>query len=106
MPVRTAGFGRGEVLDEVGLCRVGVFVRVGDEVVKVLAVVVVDLEDLEFVVCGRRLAGVEINHLIKRKSIGAFSGDAVVGRGDPVRKELKIRWRGSRRLEQTAELNV
>ena len=104
--MRTAGFGRREVVDKVVFCCFGVFAFVGNEVVKVLGVVVVGLEEFKFVPGGRRLAGVEINHLIKRENIRAFSGVVVVGRGEPVRKELKIRWRGSRRLEQTAELNV
>lgn len=95
MLMRTVGFGLSEVLEVVfGL--VCVFVFVDDVVVSL--VVVGGLEELDFVVVDMRLAGVKINHLIKRKSIGAFCG-AIVGMGEPVRKELKIRWRGCRRLE-------
>ncbi len=94
MLMRTVGFGLSEVLEVVfGLVCVFVFV---DDVVSL--VVVGGLEDLDFVVVDMRLAGVKINHLIKRKSIGAFCG-AIVGMGEPVRKELKIRWRGCRRFE-------
>ena len=78
------------------------FVVLVDVIVGV--VVLGGLEELEFGV-GMRLAGVEINHLIKRKSIGVFAG-VIVGSGEPVRKELKIRWRGCRRFEQTAIINI
>lgn len=94
MLMRIVGFGRSEVF-EVDLRLVGIFVWV-DDVVKGLAVLV-DLEKLEVIV-GVRLAGVEINHLIKRESIDAFAG-AVFSSDEPVRKELKIRWRGCRRFE-------
>lgn len=94
MLMRTVGFGRSKVF-EVDLRLVGVLVLV-DDVAKILAVLV-DLEELEVIV-GVRLAGVEINHLIKRESIGAFAG-AGFGSAEPVRKESKIRWRGYRRFE-------
>lgn len=87
MLMRIIGFGRSKVF-EVDLRLVG-------DAVKGLAVLV-DLE-LEVIV-GVRLAGVEINHLIKRENIDAFAG-AVFSSDEPVRKELKIRWRGCRRFE-------
>jgi hypothetical protein len=45
----------------------------------------------DFVVAGMRLAGVEINQLIKRKIIGVARGEMPLGSGDPVRKERKIK---------------
>ena len=99
--MRTIGFGRSKVF-EVVLGWVDIFVLVKEAIVSLA--VPGDLEELDFVV-DVRLAGVEINHLIKRKSIGNLPG-AIFGSGEPVRKELKIRWRGRRRLEQTAEISV
>jgi len=47
------------------------------------------------------LAGVEINQRIKREVVGGIEVlfRASVGRGEPVRKEMKIWRRGCRRCE-------
>lgn len=69
----------------------------------VVVVVEIGLEQVGIVdavgVGGQRLAGVKINHLIKRKSIGVVWGEIMLGRGEPVRKEMKIVRRGRRRRE-------
>ena len=59
--------------------------------------VVVVEEDV--LVGGLRLAGVEINQLIKRKIIGVVRAEILLGRGDPVCIERNIKRRGSRRRE-------
>ena len=94
MLIRIVGFGRDEVL-KVVFCLVDDLVFVVDVVVSLA--VFEDMEELEVLV-GMRLAGVEINHLIKRKSIALFA-DGILGSGEPIRKELKIRCRGCRRFE-------